>query len=74
MKYRNEVYDWNRLPVMFGIPTVCTILKISDVTARRLIHDGKFAATLVGKKWMVNRDSFRRYLEGGSVERKEDRA
>lgn len=42
-------------------------LRVSDVTMRKLIHEGKVRAVKAGRDWRITRAAIDEFLKGGST-------
>lgn len=64
MKFTKQYTDWDELPLVLDIRTACTILKCGEVTARKLMQTGKIKGGQGDRKWFIDRDSLRDFVQG----------
>lgn len=63
MKFTKTFTDWDRLPVLLDLETVCCLLRCADTTAVKYIKNGAIKGNKFGNKWLVDRDSVRDYFQ-----------
>ena len=61
--YTRKIKEWDELPVLVDIATLCCLLHCSDQTLMRHIKAGDFKANKLGRKWLVERDSVREFFD-----------
>lgn len=61
--FTRAIRDWDDLPVLVDIHTLCCLLNCCDQTLERHIKAGHFKANKFGRKWLVERDSVRAYFD-----------
>lgn len=64
MKFIGRPTDWDRLPLVLDVTTVCMLLGCCDATVRKKIKDGTFKAGKLGKDWCIDRNSVKTFVLG----------
>lgn len=55
--------DWGNMPAIMNLKEVARLLGVGYRTALTLAHKEGFPSMKLGKKWLVNRDLLRSWLE-----------
>ena len=64
VKRSKKYYGWEQLPVMLTTEEVSCILRVTEVSVRTMIRDGRLPGVKIGKAWRIERDQLRRFVEG----------
>ena len=60
----NQIYKtWDQLPLMMNAEQVAMVLEISRAGAYQILHREDFPCIRLGKRMMVRREAFLRWLE-----------
>jgi hypothetical protein len=62
-----EINDISKLPLVLSVIDVARIMNISRILAYNLAHSNGFPCKQVGKRLIIPRDSFFRWLNGFEV-------
>lgn len=63
---RIRAREWDQLPFVLDVPTVAWVLGAAKQSVRRYAASGLLPAQKVGlRKWVFDRDTLRRFIEGG---------
>ena len=64
VKRSKKYYGWDQLPVMMTSEEASCVLRVTEVTVRTMIRDGRLPGVKIGKSWRIDRDQLRRFVEG----------
>lgn len=60
---KNIVCDWERLPLVLNVETVCLLLGCTRQLVVRMIKAGELKAKKVGREWRIPKESVKEFFE-----------
>ena len=67
VKRSKKFYGWDQLPVMMTTEEASCVLRVTEVTVRTMIREGRLPGVKIGKSWRIDREMLRRFAEGGAA-------
>ena len=57
-----NVTSWAEVPVVFDLPYLCDLLKVTPDTASKMIKRGDISATKTGREWRITKTALLKFL------------
>ncbi len=61
--YSKKYIDWSQVNLILTVSEMCCILRISEVTALKLLKEGKIPANKCGREWRISKEAIINYLK-----------
>ena len=56
------VNNWDSLPVVLTLQTVCLIFGCSEPTIKRMIYNGELQSKKIGNKWLFEKEYIKHFV------------
>ena len=65
--YTYAYTNWDQVPLFLSVSETCVLLKVSEQTVRNRLKDGTFRGIMMGKTFLVEKESIIDLLCGRNV-------
>ena len=64
VRRQRTIWAWEQLPAEITVEEACCVMRVSEVTLRKILREGTVRRCKVGRSWRIDRDSLRAFAEG----------